>query len=75
MKLFRDGQMTFEQINTCYQSWYGYQAHFDAHKALRNMDKYFYSLFGKWPKHKKGSGRHGKRIYRQPQLHPECMPG
>ena len=59
-KLFRSEQMTLSQINTCYQSWYGYQAHFDAHKALRSADAYYYSLFGVWPKHhKKGGKKHG----------------
>ena len=73
--LLKAGTMTFEQVNTCYQSWYGYQSHFDAHRALRNMDKYFYSLFGRWPKHKKGGKHHGQCIHGQPQLHPEYMPG
>lgn len=54
-----EGKMTFPQINTCYQSWYGYQAHFDAHRALRNADRYFHSLFGVWPKHKKGGKKYG----------------
>lgn len=59
-KLFRAGQMTLSQINTCYQSWYGYQVHFDAHKALRSVDACYYRLFGAWPKHhKKGGKKHG----------------
>lgn len=52
--MYKNKLMTFEQINTCYQSWYGYQAHFNAHRALRGMDRYFHSLFGVWAKHKKG---------------------
>ena len=47
------GEMTMEQVLSAYQSWYGYQKHFDCHKALREMDKYFFSLFGVWVKHKK----------------------
>lgn len=74
--LFRSGQMNLTQINTCYQSWYGYQSHFDAHRALRRMDKYFHDLFGVWPKHKKGGApQHGKCFVGQPQLYPECMSG
>ena len=73
--LFRSGQMNFTQINTCYQSWYGYQSHFDAHRALRRMDKYFHSLFGVWPKHKKGGVQHDKCFVGQPQLYLERVPG
>ena len=44
-----------EQVNTSYQSWYGYQNHFNAHSALRKMDKYYFTLFGEYPKYKKGA--------------------
>lgn len=74
--LFRSGQMTFTQINTCYQSWYGYQSHFDAYKSLRNMDKFFHDLFGVWPKHKKGGAQqYDKCFVGQPQLYLERVPG
>lgn len=62
-KMFRAGQMIFSQINTCYQSWYGYQAHFDAYKALKNTDQYFHHLFGVWPNHRKGGKKHGMCLY------------
>ena len=51
-------EMTFDQINTCYQSWYGYQTHFDSHRALRGADRYFHALFGVWPKHNGGDKTH-----------------
>lgn len=47
------GEMTMDQVLSAYQSWYGYQKHFNCHKALREADKYFFSLFGVWIRHKK----------------------
>lgn len=56
------GQMTFDQIRAAYNSWYGYQEHLDAHRALREMDKYFFELYQVWPVHKKKKKRRKKRV-------------
>lgn len=53
--LIANGAMNMENVNTSYQSWYGYQNHFNAHSALRKMDKYYFTLFGEYPKHKRGA--------------------
>ena len=39
-------KMSMEQIDAAYTSWYGFQSHLHAHKALRNTDEYFNKLFG-----------------------------
>lgn len=49
----RSGEMTLEQVERNYNSWRGYVSKTDCHKALRDMDKYYYELFGKWPTQKK----------------------
>lgn len=59
------GEMTLDQVLCAYQSWYGYQQHFDCHKALREMDKYLFRLFGIWVRHKKQHKKtHGRRDFR-----------
>lgn len=49
LKKFRrhmdSGKMTFEDVNTAYQSWMGYAKHFDAWHARKNMELLFNSLF------------------------------
>ena len=45
--------MTIEQVLAAYKSWCGYQEHFNCHKQMREMDIYFYGLFGIWVHHKK----------------------
>lgn len=55
------GKMTVQQVLCAYQSWYGYQQHFNCHNALRNMDKYLFSMFGVWVKHKKPK-RNNERV-------------
>lgn len=52
-KFYEYGDMTMDQINASYQSWYGYQNHFNAYSSLRRMDSYFYKLFNAWPNHGK----------------------
>lgn len=47
--LVERGEMAIEMVNTCYQSWRGYQIHFHSHKALRQMDTYYHELLGVWP--------------------------
>lgn len=59
-RFWERGEMTIRQVLCAYQSWYGYQQHFNCHKALREMDKYFFSLFGVWMKHEK---RHKNKVY------------
>ena len=34
------------QIHAAYISWYGFQSHMHAHKALRSANRYYNSLFG-----------------------------
>lgn len=52
-KFYEYGYMSMDQINASYQSWYGYQNHFNAYNSLRCMDSYFYKLFNTWPNHGK----------------------
>ena len=40
------GKMTKDQVRAAYMSWYGFQGHMDAHRALRNMDRYYDQMFG-----------------------------
>ena len=54
------GEMNLSQVMCAYQSWYGYQKHFDCRRALWNMDKYFFSLFGVRVPHRK---KHKAIIY------------
>ena len=54
-KLVLSGTMTLNQVNCSYQSWYGFQNHFNSHMALRKMDKFYFDLFGVYPMHKKRS--------------------
>ena len=44
-KFLDDGSMTLDQVVCAYQSWYGYQKHFNGYKRLKRMDNYFNSLF------------------------------
>lgn len=66
LRAFRDlmtgADMTPEQVNTSYQSWYGYQNHLNAHRALRRMDRYYHALFGQWPRHGKGGKNHDLQL-------------
>ena len=66
LRAFRDlmtgADMTPEQVNTSYQSWYGYQDHLNAHRALRRMDRYYHALFGQWPRHGKGGKNHDLQL-------------
>jgi hypothetical protein len=52
-ELIDAGEMTIEYARASYQSWYGYQQHFDAHRSLRRMDRYYHDMLGEWPQHKK----------------------
>ena len=52
-KFYDCGDMSMDQIIASYQSWYGYQNHFNAYRSLRRMDSYFYNLFNTWPNHGK----------------------
>lgn len=45
-KFWKRGEMTMEQIHAAYISWYGFQSHMHAHKALRSANRYYNSLFG-----------------------------
>lgn len=54
-KLVSSGIMTLNQVNCSYQSWYGFQNHFNSHGVLRKMDKFYFDLFGVYPMHKKRS--------------------
>ena len=45
-KFWKRGEMTMKQIHAAYISWYGFQSHMHAHKALRSANRYYYSLFG-----------------------------
>lgn len=45
-----NGVMTMEQVNNAYNSFYGYNQHFAAHRSLRRMDKLYHDLFGIWPR-------------------------
>lgn len=56
------GEMNMQQVLSAYNSWYGYQQHFNCRNALRKMDQYFFSLFGIWVKHKK---KHKYKVYRK----------
>ena len=52
-RFLNSGDMTIEQVLAAYKSWCGYQEHFNCHKQMREMDIYFYGLFGIWVHHKK----------------------
>ena len=52
-RMLDNGTMNMEQIEASYKSWYGYQQHFHAHRSLREMDKYFFNLYGVWITHKR----------------------
>lgn len=56
-KMYDRGEMSMEQIEASYKSWYGYQQHFHAHRSLREMDKYYYSIFSVWITHRKRKRR------------------
>lgn len=53
MELIDADEITMEYVRANYQSWYGYQKHFNAHRMLRNMDRYYHDVLGEWPQHKK----------------------
>lgn len=44
--LYREGNMTFEQVWQSYQSWRGGMTHFDAHRTVLSMDALFKELMG-----------------------------
>lgn len=39
------GKLTYEQINTSYNSWKGYAKHKDSYRTVKNMDKLYNELF------------------------------
>jgi hypothetical protein len=43
--LYDTGEMTFEQVNTSYQSWRGSMARKQAYFAIKDLDDYFYQNF------------------------------
>lgn len=52
-RLLDNGEIDYKTVRDGYESWRGYINYFDAHKTIREMDKYFYSLFGIWPTRKR----------------------
>lgn len=67
-KRFYDAsEMTMDQIIASYNSWYGYQQHFNCHTQLRDMDKFFFGMFGIWLRHKKHK-KHKRKEHRNAEL-------
>lgn len=52
-KLVKQGRMTFEAVNTSYQSWRGSMAHRNARRTVRSMDMLFKKLFSEYLQEKK----------------------
>lgn len=46
-KMYDNGEMTFEQINTSYQSWRGFMLRKNCYFILKEMDSIFYDYFVK----------------------------
>lgn len=46
-KMYDNGTMSFERINTSYQSWRGFMSRKDCYETIRKMDKLFYEYFVK----------------------------
>lgn len=46
-KMYDSGEMTFEQVNTSYQSWRGFMSRKKCYETIKEADKLFYNYFVK----------------------------
>ncbi len=64
LKAFRrmvdEGEMKLADVRGSYESWRGYQSHLDSKRAVRDMDKLYFDLFGLRPSNRKKKKKGGK---------------